>query len=66
MSNIVEEHRKKLEKSQEEIATHLGISRQHYNAIENNRSKPSVELAKALAEVLGISWTIFFDNEVNT
>jgi len=65
MSSIVETKRKELGLLQEEIANQLNISRQHYNAIENNRSKPSVELAKALAEVLGISWTIFFDNEVN-
>lgn len=62
---IIEDNRKKLKQSQDDIAAKLGISRQHYNAIVNGKSKPSVELAKNLGELLGFSWVIFFENEVN-
>lgn len=41
------------------------ISRQYYGMIENNYRTPSVEVAKAIAKVLEISWTIFFENESN-
>jgi len=64
--NIIESQRKALGLSQEEVALRLGISRQYYNSIENNRRTPSVELAKKIAVLLGAEWTIFFENEVNT
>lgn len=41
------------------------ISRQYYGMIENNDRTPSVEVAKAIANVLEISWTIFFETESN-
>lgn len=46
--------------SQEDVANTVNISRQYYNAIENRKRKPSVELAKRLAKVLKTEWTIFF------
>lgn len=57
--------RKILNMSQEEIAERANISRQYYNSIENGKRKPSVELAKKLASILQIDWTIFFADEVN-
>lgn len=65
MTSIAENRRKELQLSQEEIAKRLGISRQYYNAIENARSTPSVKLAKELASVLQVDWTIFFNDKVN-
>lgn len=37
------------------------ISRQFYGMIENGDRRPSVEVAKSIAKVLDINWTIFFD-----
>lgn len=59
--NIVLEKRKELKLTQEEIAKKLNVSRQYYNAIENFKKSPSVELAKELADILGLEWTIFFN-----
>ena len=59
--NIVLEKRKELKLTQEDIAKKLNISRQYYNAIENFKKSPSVDLAKELADILGFEWTIFFN-----
>lgn len=37
------------------------ISRQFYGMIENGDRRPSVEVAKSIAKVLDIEWTIFFE-----
>lgn len=58
--SIVVNKRKELNLTQEEIAKKLNISRQYYNAIENLKRTPSVDLAKELAKILGLEWTIFF------
>lgn len=63
--NVIESQRKALGMSQDEIASKLGVSRQYYNSIENNRRTPSVELAKKIAVLLGTEWTIFFEDKVN-
>lgn len=41
------------------------ISRQFYGMIENGDRRPSVEVAKAIAKVLDIEWTIFFELKSN-
>jgi len=41
------------------------ITRQYYGMIENGDRTPSVDVAKAIAKVLGIKWTIFFDVNSN-
>ncbi|MBG9548322.1 helix-turn-helix transcriptional regulator [Cytobacillus firmus] len=53
--------RKELKLTQEELAKKLNISRQYYNAIENLKRTPSVDLAKELAKILDLEWTIFFN-----
>ncbi|WP_017726732.1 helix-turn-helix transcriptional regulator [Halalkalibacterium ligniniphilum] len=60
MGSILEEKRKELNLTQEEMAKQLGVTRQYYNAIENNKKQPSVDLAKQLGAIVGIEWTIFF------
>lgn len=62
---VIAKKRKSLNLSQEEVASRIGVTRQYYNAIENDRRKPSVELAKRLSKVLGVDWTIFFEEKVN-
>lgn len=58
-NNIIAIKRKKLDKTQEVMAKDLNISRQHYNAVENFKKSPSVELAKDVAQRLDLNWTIF-------
>lgn len=65
VSELSEKRRKALGLSQDEVAKKANISRQYYNAIVNRKRKPSVDLAKGLSSILGVSWTIFFDDSVN-
>lgn len=55
--------RKEKSLTHEEVAllTSAGISRQYYGMIENGERRPSVEIAKSIADVLDIDWTIFFE-----
>ncbi len=45
--------RKKYSMSQNTVAQKAGISPQYYNFIENNRRRPSPDVAKRIATVLG-------------
>jgi len=53
--------------TQEQVVSLSGanITRQYYSMIENGDRRPSVDVAKKIAPVLGISWTIFFETEGN-
>lgn len=55
------ERRKKLGLSQQEVADAAGIDRSYYTKIENGLT-PSVKVAKAISEILGVEWTIFFED----
>ena len=46
--------------SQEAVAEQAGISRVYYTMIENGTKCPAPKVAKSIAKVLGIEWTIFF------
>jgi putative transcriptional regulator len=61
----IEEKRKELNLTQEDVAAELGISRQYYNSVENFKKTPTVSLAKEIEKVLGVKWTIFFEDKVN-
>jgi putative transcriptional regulator len=52
--------------TQEQVVelSNANITRQYYGMIENGERRPSVDVAKQIAPVLGVSWTIFF--EVNS
>ena len=50
------------EKTQGEMAKMLGISQQMYCAIESEKRNPRVKRAKEMAQVLGVSWTKFFES----
>lgn len=45
------------------VASHSGIQRAYYTAIENGDRRPSVDVAKRIALVLNFDWTIFFDDK---
>lgn len=46
--------------TQEQLANECNVIRQTISNIECGLSRPSVETAKLIAKVLGISWTDFF------
>ncbi|PZM62572.1 helix-turn-helix transcriptional regulator [Paenibacillus dendritiformis] len=64
MQELVEK-RKKKKLRQYQVAKMVGVSRQYYNSIENQRRVPKVETAKKIADVLDVEWTIFFTDRVN-
>lgn len=53
----------RIEKSltQEALATECGVQRTTISMIESGENKPSVELAKKIANVLEFEWTEFFE-----
>ena len=55
MENIIRNKRKELGLSQEELAKKCGVSRQTFNAIENNKYDPTLALAFCLAKELQIT-----------
>lgn len=62
LKNILLLARKKKRLTQEDVVllSEASITRQYYGMIENGERKPSVNTAKAISEVLGVDWTIFF------
>lgn len=48
--------------TQEQLAAECNVIRQTISNIECGISRPSVETAKLIAKVLGISWTDFFSD----
>lgn len=47
--------------TQEHIATKVHIARAYYSQIENGDRRPSVDVAKKIANFLHFDWTSFFD-----
>lgn len=45
--------------------SNAGITRQYYSMIESGERRPSVDVAKKIAPVLGLDWTIFFESNSN-
>ena len=52
MKNNIKILRKKMDITQEELATKMGVTRQTINAIENNKYNPTLELALNIAKFL--------------
>lgn len=50
-------------KSQIEVCKAAGISQSFYSSIESGVRRPSVEVAKKIAEFLDFDWTLFFEKE---
>ncbi len=51
--------------TQQTLADIVGITRQQISAIETGQSLPSVSTAKAIADILGIRWDIFFEPDAS-
>ncbi len=50
-------------RTQAQIAKAAGITQQMYSFIELGERRPSVEVAKKIASVMGFNWTRFFEDE---
>ena len=57
--------RKSKSLTHQQVADLVGVKRQYYGMIENGDRTPSVTIAKKIAEVLDIEWTLFFENKSN-
>lgn len=55
--------RNKLSLTQEKVASKAGIARTTYAMIEQNNRTPSVNVAKRIAKVLDVDWTLFFEDK---
>ncbi len=47
--------------SQGKLAKQIGVSRQFIGMIENGKATPRPEKAKALALILDLDWTFFYE-----
>lgn len=47
--------------SQQALSEKVGVSREYISMIENGERTPSVDVAKKIAQELGVSWVIFFN-----
>lgn len=57
----LKEERLKKGLTQQQLANKLGITRQTISHIECGRIKPSIDNAKAIANVLGFKWANFYE-----
>ena len=55
MTNIVEQKRKELGYTQQQLAAALGVSRQTIISLENGKYNPSILLAHSIARLFGAS-----------
>ena len=65
MKNRIEEIRKERGIRQDELAKHMGVSRQTISSLENGRYNPSIMLAYKIAKYFGMSIeeVFIFDEE---
>ena len=52
--------------TQKEIAVKSYISESYYCLIETGERRPSTDVAKAIANVLGFDWTKFYDDNIQS
>lgn len=61
---VLRELRNNAAMTQEELAQRCGVVRQTISNIELGVTRPSVDLAKKIADVFGVEWPILFDEKV--
>lgn len=49
--------------TQAELAQRVGIAQRTVAAYESGERRPSVKVAKKIGEVLGIFWTVFYEED---
>ena len=59
-STILQSARKTKNYTQSYVAQKAHISRAGYSNIENGKRQPSVKVAKRIADVLELDWTVLF------
>lgn len=59
------EIRNKRKFTQKKVADLCDINRAYYTMIENGKRRPSVEVAKKIADILSFDWAIFFSKDGN-
>lgn len=65
MRNKISEIRRKMKISQSELAQDVQISRTHLSDIENDKTNPSIDIAKRISHALGANVEyIFFNDDV--
>ena len=55
--------RKQRNETQKDVSEHIGISRAGYANIEERKRRPSIRVAKLIAEYFGFDWTLFFTDD---
>ena len=60
----LKERRETLQKTHDDVASSAGISRGHYNNIENGERNPTVEKAQKKTEAPGLDWAMVYDEDI--
>ena len=66
MREWLKSFRDKANFTQAELALRTGTTQQMINFVENEKRRPSPQLAKKIAEALGFDWTRFYEENENT
>ena len=61
MAFSLKEVREKAGVTQEQLAEKIGVTRQSVGSYENGIVRPSVDVAKAIGEVLNFDWTLLYE-----
>lgn len=59
MRSWLKREREKKRITQQSIANNVGVERQYYGMIEKGERNPSPKVAKRIAIVLDLDWTLF-------
>lgn len=63
MRTWLKKAREKKKFTHEQVAHMSKVSRSYYTNIENGVKTPSVIAAKAIADVLGVPWSFFYEDK---
>lgn len=64
MRTWLTEMRKEKNLTMREIGGQVGVSESYYSMIEAGSRKPSVAIAKRIADLLSFDWTMFYEEPV--
>mgnify|MGYP000868986394 CR=1 FL=1 len=63
MNIDLKEQRNQKKLTQSELAKKIGTTRPTITRYETGARRPSVNVAKKIADVLGFDWTLFFEDQ---
>lgn len=61
MRSWLKDEREVKKLTQQSVADIVGVERQYYGMIEKGSRTPSPRIAKKIAKVLDVDWTLFFE-----